>query len=133
MHWSVGRHACACSFPDRVSQAPIGCRTGDSRLHNAESPADAGLGVLALMLFDKLSTARVFHETLCAGRIEFLLVDGSSIVSVNLRKVDDVRSCVCLRQSIALGHRFAPNFVALVGCQNCRRTTCCHRILRLLG
>ena len=38
----------------------------------------------------------VFHEALPTGCVEFLLVDGSVIVSIDLRKVHDVRSGVCL-------------------------------------
>ena len=50
------------------------------------------------------------------------------IVSIDLRKIDDVRSGVCLRQSIALRYRFAPNFLALGISQDRRWATGCHCI-----
>jgi hypothetical protein len=39
----------------------------------------------------------VFHHALRTGCVEFLLVDASVIVGIDLRKVHDVRSGVCLR------------------------------------
>ena len=38
----------------------------------------------------------VFHHAFRAGCVKFLLGDGSIIVSIDLRKVHDVRSGVCL-------------------------------------
>ena len=43
----------------------------------------------------------VFHHALRTGCVEFLLGDVSVIVGIDLRKVHDVRSGICLRQRIA--------------------------------
>ena len=47
--------------------------------------------------YDALSLLWVFHHALRTGCVEFLLGDGSVIVGIDLRKVHDVRSGVCLR------------------------------------
>jgi len=39
----------------------------------------------------------VFHHALPTGCVKLLLVDGSIIVGIDLRKVHDVRSGICLR------------------------------------
>ena len=47
--------------------------------------------------YDALSLLWVFHHTLRTGCVEFLLGDVSVIVGIDLRKVHDVRSGICLR------------------------------------
>src|SRR6516165_7158749 len=46
---------------------------------------------------DALLLLWVFHHAFRTGCVKFLLVDGSIIVRVGLRKVHDVGSGVCLR------------------------------------